>query len=122
MQERLKAAGSGSQAQLQQITAEAQSNWIFNPNFLTQERLKAAGSGSQAQLQQATAEAQAKMAARMRESEAAWRKQLEESQAEVARTASHVQKVGDVWLGQRCGVFACPPWLVVVALCAFRSV
>jgi len=61
-----------------------------------QERLKTM-SGTEAEKQQAIAKEQAKMAARLRESELAWKKQLEESKAEVEAAASQMQQVR-IWL------------------------
>lgn len=73
------------------------------PHFVcAQEKLKAVGGGNEAQMQQAMVEAQAQMAARMRESDAAWKKQLVESKAEVERTASQVEQV------RRCDSFKLP--------------
>ena len=54
-------------------------------------------SGTKAEKQQAIAKEQAKMAARLRESELAWKKQLEESKAEVEAAASQMQQVR-IWL------------------------
>jgi len=54
-------------------------------------------SGTEAEKQQAIAKEQAKMAARLRESELAWKKQLEESKAEVEAAASQMQQVR-IWL------------------------
>ncbi|KAF5840043.1 hypothetical protein DUNSADRAFT_17960 [Dunaliella salina] len=58
-------------------------------------RLKAGGGSSeeqQQQQQQAAAEAQARVAASVHESESAWKKQVEESQAEAQQAAEQVQQ------------------------------